>query len=144
MGADRVRLRIHGVQLGAQRLDVRVDCPVAAVQRVAPDAVHQLRAAQHRAGPLQERGEQAVFVARQVEPAAAVADAMAVGVVFEAAVVRRGQLTSVLVGAKDIARVRLVNVSGAEGLAGLSEGDVVIVDAPSTVSDGRRVRPGGR
>ena len=55
------------------------------------------------------------------------------------AVVRRGQTTSVLVVEQDVARVRLVNVSGTEVLAGLSEGDVVIVAAPPTVTDGRRV-----
>lgn len=61
-----------------------------------------------------------------------------------AALVRRGQMTSVFVVEKDIARVRLVNVSGTEVLAGLSDGDIVIVGAPPAVSDGRRVRPGGR
>jgi RND family efflux transporter MFP subunit len=61
-----------------------------------------------------------------------------------AALVQRGQMTSVFVVEKDIARLRLVNVSGTEVLAGLSDGDVVIVAAPPTVSDGRRVRPGGR
>jgi RND family efflux transporter MFP subunit len=61
-----------------------------------------------------------------------------------AALVHRGQMTSVFVVEKDIARVRLVNVSATEVLAGLSEGEVVIVAAPPTVSDGRRVRPGGR
>ena len=60
------------------------------------------------------------------------------------ALVRRGQMTSVFVVEKGIARVRLVNVSGTEVLAGLSEGDVVIVAAPSTVTDGRRVAEGGR
>jgi RND family efflux transporter MFP subunit len=60
-----------------------------------------------------------------------------------AAVVHRGQMTSVFVVEKDVARVRLVNVSGSEVLAGVSEGDVVIVAAPPTLSDGRRVRPGG-
>jgi RND family efflux transporter MFP subunit len=61
-----------------------------------------------------------------------------------AALVHRGQMTSVFVVEKDIARVRLVNVSGTEVLAGLSDGDIVIVAAPPTMSDGRRVRPGGR
>ncbi len=60
------------------------------------------------------------------------------------AVVRRGQVTSVFVVEKGVARVRLVNVSGTEVLAGLSEGDVVIVGAPPTVSDGRPVTAGGR
>ena len=81
-GVDRAQLR-------AQRLDVRIDGAVAALQRIAPDAVHQLRARQHGAGPLQQRGQQAVFVAREVEPAPAVADAMAFGVVREAAARRR-------------------------------------------------------
>jgi RND family efflux transporter MFP subunit len=60
------------------------------------------------------------------------------------ALVRRGQMTSVFVVEKDIARVRLVNVRGTEVLAGLSGGDVVIVAAPLTLTDGRRVRVGGR
>jgi RND family efflux transporter MFP subunit len=60
------------------------------------------------------------------------------------ALVHRGQLTSVLVVEKEIARVRLVSVSGTEVLAGLSEGDVVIVAAPPTVTDGSRVIAGGR
>lgn len=62
----------------------------------------------------------------------------------EAALVHRGQVTSVFVVEKDIARVRLINVSGTEVLAGLSEGDVVIVTPPPTLTDGRRVTVGGR
>jgi RND family efflux transporter MFP subunit len=62
----------------------------------------------------------------------------------EAALVHRGQVTSVFVIEKDIARVRFVNVSGTEVLAGLSEGDVVIVNPPPTLTDGRRVKVGGR
>ena len=53
-------------------------------------------------------------------------------------------MTSVFVIEKDIARVRLVNVSGTEVLAGLSEGDEVIVAAPPAVTDGSRVRAGGQ
>jgi RND family efflux transporter MFP subunit len=60
------------------------------------------------------------------------------------ALVRRGQMTSVLVVEQDIARLRLVSASGTEVLAGLSEGDVVIVAAPPTVTDGRRVTIRGR
>jgi RND family efflux transporter MFP subunit len=60
------------------------------------------------------------------------------------ALVRRGQVTSVFVVEKDIARVRLVNVSGTEVLAGVSDGDVVIVAPPPTLTDGRRVNVGGR
>jgi RND family efflux transporter MFP subunit len=56
------------------------------------------------------------------------------------ALVHRGQMTSVYVVEQDVARVRLVNVSGTEVLAGLSDGDRVIVAPPPTVSDGRRVR----
>jgi RND family efflux transporter MFP subunit len=61
----------------------------------------------------------------------------------EAALVHRGQVTSVFVVEKDIARVRLVNVRGTEVLAGLSQGDVVIVTPPPTLTDGRRVKLGG-
>jgi HlyD family secretion protein len=60
------------------------------------------------------------------------------------ALVHHGQMTSVFVVEQDIARVRLVNVSGTEVLAGLAEGDAVIVAAPPTVTDGRRVTTGGR
>ena len=59
-----------------------------------------------------------------------------------AAVVRRGQMTSVFVVEKGIARLRLVNVSGTEVLAGLSAGDVVVLNPPATLSDGRPVRAG--
>jgi hypothetical protein len=62
----------------------------------------------------------------------------------EGALVHRGQVTSVFVVEKEIARVRLVNVRGAEVLAGLSDGDVVIVNPPPTLTDGRRVKVGGR
>ena len=62
----------------------------------------------------------------------------------EAALVHRGQVTSVLVVEKDIARVRLVSVRGTEVLAGLSEGDVVILSPPATLTDGRRITVGGR
>jgi RND family efflux transporter MFP subunit len=61
-----------------------------------------------------------------------------------AAVVHRGQVTSVFVVEQNIARLRLVDVRGTEVLAGLSEGEVVIVTPPSTLVDGRRVRMGGR
>jgi RND family efflux transporter MFP subunit len=58
------------------------------------------------------------------------------------ALVRRGQLASVFVVEQGVARARLVNVSGTEVLAGLAEGDVVIVTPPPTVTDGRRVTVG--
>ena len=60
------------------------------------------------------------------------------------ALVRRGQMTSVFVVENGIARVRLVNVSGTEVLAGLSDGETVVVSAPPSLSDGRRVTAGGR
>jgi multidrug efflux pump subunit AcrA (membrane-fusion protein) len=61
-----------------------------------------------------------------------------------AAIVRRGQLTSVFVVDNDVARVRLVNLSESEVLAGLTESDVVILSPPAGVTDGRRVSVGGR
>ena len=60
------------------------------------------------------------------------------------AVVRRGQVTSVFVVEKGVARLRLVNVSGTEILAGLSEAETVIVLPSAGVTDGRRVREGDR
>jgi len=61
-----------------------------------------------------------------------------------AAIVRRGQLTSVFVVDKGIARVRLVNVSESEVLAGLTESELVILSPPAGVIDGQRVSMGGR
>jgi RND family efflux transporter MFP subunit len=61
-----------------------------------------------------------------------------------AALVRRGQVTSVFVVDQGVARVRLVNVRGTEVLAGLAGGDVVIVNPPAGLVDGRHVTPGGR
>ena len=60
------------------------------------------------------------------------------------ALVHRGQVTSVFVVEQDVARVRLVNVSGTEVLAGLAEGDVVIVVPPPGLTDGSRVTAGVR
>jgi hypothetical protein len=42
------------------------------------------------------------------------------------------------------ARVRLVNLSESEVLAGLTESEVVILSPPASVTDGRRVSVGGR
>jgi RND family efflux transporter MFP subunit len=60
------------------------------------------------------------------------------------AIVRRGQLTSVFVVDNGVARVRLVNLSESEVLAGLTESEVVILSPPAGVTDGRRVSVGGR
>jgi len=60
------------------------------------------------------------------------------------AIVRRGQLTSVFVVDMGVARVRLVNLSESEVLAGLTESEVVIVSPAVGVTDGRRVSVGGR
>ena len=59
------------------------------------------------------------------------------------AIVRRGQLTSVFVVDNGVARVRLVNLTESEVLAGLTESDVVILSPPAGVADGRRVSVGG-
>jgi len=60
-----------------------------------------------------------------------------------AALVQRGQVTSVFVVEKDITHVRMVTVSGTEVLAGLSGGETVIVSPPPSLTDGRRVKLGG-
>jgi RND family efflux transporter MFP subunit len=60
------------------------------------------------------------------------------------ALVRRGQVTSVFTVEQDVARLRLVNVSGNEVLAGLTAGETVVVNPPAGLVDGRRVRPGAR
>ncbi len=58
------------------------------------------------------------------------------------ALVQHRQITSAFVVDKGIARLRLVDVSGTEVRAGLSESDVVIVAAPPQVTDGSRVLEG--
>lgn len=58
------------------------------------------------------------------------------------AVVTHGQVTSVFVVEDGIARVRLVRLRGREVLAGLVEGDVVIVLPPPGLADGRPVSTG--
>lgn len=60
------------------------------------------------------------------------------------AVTTRGQVTSVFVVDNGIARLRLVSVRGSEVLAGLDAGDVVIVNPPPGLTDGRRVSTGGQ
>jgi RND family efflux transporter MFP subunit len=60
------------------------------------------------------------------------------------AIVRRGQLTSVFVVDKGMARLRLVNLRESEVLAGLTESEAVILSPPAGMTDGRRVSVGGR
>ena len=59
------------------------------------------------------------------------------------ALMRRGQVTSVFVADRGVARVRLVRVNGPEVVAGLSDGEAVIVAPPADLTDGRRVRVQG-
>jgi len=58
------------------------------------------------------------------------------------AIVRHGQLTSVFVVDKSVARVRLVNLSETEVLAGLTASEMVILSPPAGFTDGRRVSVG--
>ena len=60
------------------------------------------------------------------------------------AIVRHGQVASVFVVENNVARLRLVNMQGTEVLAGLSDGETVIVNPPAGVVDGSRVSAGGR
>jgi RND family efflux transporter MFP subunit len=60
------------------------------------------------------------------------------------AVVTQGQVTSVFVVEEGTARLRLVRLRGREVLAGLSEGDVVIVAPPPGLADGRALVTGGQ
>jgi multidrug efflux pump subunit AcrA (membrane-fusion protein) len=62
----------------------------------------------------------------------------------EGAIVRRGQVASVFTVEGDVARLRMVNLSGREVVAGLSDGEIVVVNPPAGLVDGRRVRPEGR
>ena len=57
----------------------------------------------------------------------------------ESAIVRHGQVTSVFVADAGVARLRMVSVRGGEVLAGLAEGETVIVSPPPGLTDGRAV-----
>ena len=67
------------------------------------------------------------------------------GIVVPAAALRRqGQVTSVFVAEESIARIRLVrvgasNATGMEVMAGLDAGEIVVVNPPSGLVDGRRI-----
>jgi len=61
-----------------------------------------------------------------------------------AAIVRRGQVTSVFVVDAGVAGVRLVDVRDTEVLAGLSDAELVVVSPPPGLIDGRRVTVGDR
>jgi RND family efflux transporter MFP subunit len=58
------------------------------------------------------------------------------------AIVRRGQIATVFVVDKGVARLRLVDVAGREVLAGLSSGETVVLGPPVDLVDGRRVTAG--
>jgi RND family efflux transporter MFP subunit len=60
------------------------------------------------------------------------------------AIVRRGQLTSVFVVDKSVARVRLVSLNESEVLAGLTEAEMVILSPSPGIAEGRRVSVRGR
>lgn len=59
------------------------------------------------------------------------------------AVRTQGQVTSVFVVEANTARLRLVRVRDREVIAGLTDGDVVIVSPPPGLADGRPVTTGG-
>lgn len=148
------------------RLDVRVDESRAGL--IAPDAIVEILLDTSAAGGSTKLEGKIAEIARAVE-----ADARAFVVkialpdtpgvrsgmfgrarfsgaprkmltVPERALVRRGQVTSVFVVDKNIARLRLVSVRDREVLAGLSEGEVVIVDPPPVLVDGAAVKGEGR
>jgi RND family efflux transporter MFP subunit len=60
------------------------------------------------------------------------------------AVIRRGQVMSVFVADKGVARLRLVRLRGREVLAGLHPGERVVVDPPAGLLDGTPIKEEGR
>jgi multidrug efflux pump subunit AcrA (membrane-fusion protein) len=55
------------------------------------------------------------------------------------AIRRTGQVTAVFVVDRGVARLRLVSLRGTEVLAGLADGELVIVNPPHGLTDGQRV-----
>jgi hypothetical protein len=56
---------------------------------------------------------------------------------------QQGQIASVFVVDNGIARLRMVDVRGREVVAGVADGETVVVRAPADLTDGRRVTIGG-
>ena len=61
----------------------------------------------------------------------------------EGALRQQGQIASVFVVDNGIARLRLVDVRGREVVAGVADGETVVVRPPADLTDGRRVTAGG-
>jgi RND family efflux transporter MFP subunit len=55
------------------------------------------------------------------------------------AVITQGQVNSVFVADRGVARLRLVRMRGTEVLAGLAAGELVVVLPPPGLADGRRI-----
>ena len=66
------------------------------------------------------------------------------GIVLPAGALRQqGQIASVFVVEDSVARLRMVDMRGAEVVAGVMAGDTVVIHPPSDLADGRRVTVGG-
>src|SRR4051812_33675436 len=74
-GADRVGV-LAAVERLAQATDMDVDGALVDVDLAAPDAVEQLLAREHAAGPLHQELEQAIFGRSEIDGAAAARDAL--------------------------------------------------------------------
>src|SRR5437588_576495 len=88
-GADRVLLAAWIEQL-AQAADVDVDGAFVDIDVAAPDAVEQLLAAEHAAGMLEEKLQQAILGRAEIDRSARTRDAAFLAIEFDVAIGEHG------------------------------------------------------
>jgi hypothetical protein len=167
-GALRLDVRLDESRAGAfrtgQEVEIRFDADVARASSPGDQGSEPVTGRVSEIARAAEAGAHAFLVKIELPPDVAVTSGAFARARFKgqsrrvvavpaAAIVRRGQLTSVFVVDGEHARLRLVSVGDAlfssggtdlvEVLAGLDEGERVIVNPAPAVRDGVRVRGAG-
>lgn len=88
MGDNRIGGFANPPYFAPQRFDVRIDRALQTFAAVLPDGIHDLVTTQNAPRPLQQQGQQQVFVAGQIQPDTLIGDAH--GVLVDVKIQRRG------------------------------------------------------